>query len=318
MAEIYLTSLEDKATPRAVRSALGQFERQVPGSTEVQRRRVLDKAYQQAMERITGQKAGFRTLALKVLCWITCAARPLAPLELQHALAVEAGDSELDEDNMPRIDRIVSVCAGLVTVDEESQVIRLVHYTSQEFFQVGWRVWFPTAHDDMATVCITYLSFKHFETGLCLSYEEYKERLRIYQLYLYAVFYVGQHLHKASPKARQELIGFFEAGPALEASIQAWEIGDQRPDEVSHSSEWFDPQKKRDALFLATCLGLEDVIQLLLEKRGPPPAGPTAKAVPVSEPGTVPDIVVTGELDLINGGGDAVTARFLEEPGEQQ
>jgi hypothetical protein len=40
--------------------------------------------------------------------------------ELQHALAVEVGDSKLDRENLEQIERMVSVCAGLVTLDEES------------------------------------------------------------------------------------------------------------------------------------------------------------------------------------------------------
>jgi hypothetical protein len=33
----------------------------------------LDRAYEGAMERIGGQKAGFKELAKRVLLWITCA-----------------------------------------------------------------------------------------------------------------------------------------------------------------------------------------------------------------------------------------------------
>jgi hypothetical protein len=61
---------------------------------------------------------------------------------------VEAGESELDEDNLPQIEDMVSVCAGLVTVDEESGIIRLVHYTTQEYFQRTQKIWFPDAENN--------------------------------------------------------------------------------------------------------------------------------------------------------------------------
>ena len=48
---------------------------------------------------------------------------------------MEVGESNLDEDNLPEIEDMVSVCAGLVTIDEESNVIRLVHYITQEYFK---------------------------------------------------------------------------------------------------------------------------------------------------------------------------------------
>jgi hypothetical protein len=37
---------------------------------------------------------------------------------------------------------MVSVCAGLVTVDEESNIIRLAHYTTQEYFNQTREKWF--------------------------------------------------------------------------------------------------------------------------------------------------------------------------------
>jgi hypothetical protein len=95
---------------------------------------VLGHAYNQAIERINGQKPSFRDLAKKVLAWITYAKRPLTTSELQHAFSVEIGESELNEDNLPQIEDMVLVCAGLVTIDEESSIIRLVHYSTQEYF----------------------------------------------------------------------------------------------------------------------------------------------------------------------------------------
>jgi hypothetical protein len=87
------------------------------------------------MERINGQKSGFKLLANKVLSWITCAKKPLTTTELQQAIAVGDGDSEVDEDNIPEVESMVSVCAGLVTIDEESNIIRLAHYTTQQYFE---------------------------------------------------------------------------------------------------------------------------------------------------------------------------------------
>ena len=74
-----------------------------------------DRVYQDAMERINGQVIDFKELARQVLSWIICAKRPLTTLELRHALAVEVGETKLNEHNLPEIEDMVSVCAGLVT-----------------------------------------------------------------------------------------------------------------------------------------------------------------------------------------------------------
>jgi hypothetical protein len=90
------------------------------------------------MNRINGQNSGSWQLAQNVLSWITCAKRPLSALELQHALAVEVDELEVDEENLTQIEDMVSVCARLVTVDKESNIIRLIHYTTQEYLEWTW------------------------------------------------------------------------------------------------------------------------------------------------------------------------------------
>ncbi|KAJ4341920.1 hypothetical protein N0V95_007105 [Ascochyta clinopodiicola] len=78
---------------------------------------------------------GDRELARKTLSWITLAKRPLTTAEICCALVVEADEDEVDPENVLAPEDLVSVCAGLVVVDQESAVIRLVHYTTQEYFE---------------------------------------------------------------------------------------------------------------------------------------------------------------------------------------
>ncbi|KAH8744495.1 hypothetical protein F5883DRAFT_476280 [Diaporthe sp. PMI_573] len=63
LAQIYCNSLDDKTTPRAARRVLKQLQKQSPGSSEDQKRAILDQAYSDAMDRIHEQKQGFRQLA---------------------------------------------------------------------------------------------------------------------------------------------------------------------------------------------------------------------------------------------------------------
>jgi hypothetical protein len=186
LAQIYLDSLDNKPTPKAIRSAVQGFQKQLPASSEDKRLQVLTQAYEKAIERINGQKPGLRDLAIQTLGWITCAKRALTMLELQHAIAVEVGESKLDEENLPQIKDIVSVCAGLVTVDRESNIIRLVHYTAQDYFERTQKHWFPTAEAEIAIACVTYISFDDFESGVCQTQEEFEARLQLNPLYDYA------------------------------------------------------------------------------------------------------------------------------------
>lgn len=171
-------------TKKAIRSTLKNLPK---GST------ALDEAYDEAIERIKGQLPEESELAKNVLSWITYAERQLTTTELCHALAVEAGESELDEDNIPDIEDIISVCAGLVAVDEESDVIRLVHYTTQEYFERVREVWNPKAQEEIASTCLTYLSFQTFNAGHCENDADFKTRLRQNPFLDYAARYWGNH-----------------------------------------------------------------------------------------------------------------------------
>ncbi|KAF4631610.1 hypothetical protein G7Y89_g6521 [Cudoniella acicularis] len=99
LAQLHLDSLKGKTSPKAIRAAL---EKLPTGSA------AYDNAYNDAMRRIEGQLADEEKLAKRVLSWITCAKRPLATSELEHALATELRESQFDEENLSPIEDMVS------------------------------------------------------------------------------------------------------------------------------------------------------------------------------------------------------------------
>ncbi|KAI2822028.1 hypothetical protein CBS147343_9519 [Aspergillus niger] len=150
LAQLHLDSLEGKLSVTAIRRAL----KQLPSGTDA-----YNIAYEEAMERINGKTAGEKELAFQIIAWITCARKPLKITELQHGLAVEIEETEFDTENLPDVQDMEAACAGLVTVDEKSHIIRLVHHTAQEYFERTQTQWFPRAHYDMAKVCMAYLLY---------------------------------------------------------------------------------------------------------------------------------------------------------------
>ncbi|GLA41419.1 hypothetical protein AnigIFM63309_009509 [Aspergillus niger] len=150
LAQLHLDSLEGKLSVTAIQRAL----KQLPSGTDA-----YNIAYEEAMERIIGKTAGEKELAFQIIAWITCARKPLKITELQHGLAVEIEETEFDTENLPYVQDMEAACAGLVTVDEKSHIIRLVHHTAQEYFERTQTQWFPRAHYDMAKVCMAYLLY---------------------------------------------------------------------------------------------------------------------------------------------------------------
>lgn len=56
-------------------------------------------------------------------------------IEMQHALAVETGDPNLDKDNIPDEGVLLSVCNGLITYEKETGRPSFVHYTFQQYLE---------------------------------------------------------------------------------------------------------------------------------------------------------------------------------------
>lgn len=196
LAKLFLDSLQGKRSPKALRATMHALATGVEAGNSSGR--AYDPAYDDAMARINSQLADQTGLAMETLCWISSALEPLSTAVLQHALATEKNSTELDEDNMPEIEDILSACAGLVAVDEESNIIRLVHYTTQEYFERTQNRWFPQAAEDITATCVAYLSFDVFRGGPCTSQLAYEERQPSFPLHPHAARNWGHHAKRAT------------------------------------------------------------------------------------------------------------------------
>ncbi|KAI0157927.1 ankyrin repeat-containing domain protein [Hypoxylon sp. FL1284] len=272
LAQIYLYSLDDKTTPRAVKNTLAQLRERSSESSEDQRN-VLDRAYEDAMERINEQKPGFRILANKALSWITNAKRPLTAEELQHALAVEVDSPGLDRDNLENIERLISVCAGLVVIKEESQTVELVHYTTQEYFERTQTRWFPNAQSEITKVCVSYLSYDTFGAGFCASKEELYNRLWLNPFYHYAAQNWGHHARETSLQDEPLILRFLgnkrKTTACSQAMMASKEYFADPTHQISLTTVWSELDGfGRTPLSWAAQRGHDNVVQELLAADG--------------------------------------------------
>ena len=118
----------------------------------------LNDAYTATLSRLKAQKGYKSVLGLKVLMWVLYSERPLRSQELCHALGVEVGSTDLDQENVPALRTLLSSCVGLVTVEASSSTVRLVHFTLQEHLSRDPTL-FQSPHSTIAEVCLTYLNF---------------------------------------------------------------------------------------------------------------------------------------------------------------
>ncbi|KAL6900373.1 hypothetical protein GGI43DRAFT_422907 [Trichoderma evansii] len=176
------------------------------------RQRAYDCAYKKPMQRINSHNANSKELALLVL------------------------GTELNKKNLVLVENIVSDCAGLVTVNKKRNIIQLVHYTTQEYFERTQEQWFPTAHTQITTIYITYLSFKTFKTGYCRGH------------------------HAPKDEVSQELSRFLESKVKVEASSQAL-----MATEGYFSNYSQEVPRKMTGLHLAAIFGLSKAIDTLID-----------------------------------------------------
>ena len=119
--------------------------------------------------------------------------------ELRCALAVEPGDSVLNEEGLPDRGYLLSVCGGLVMISGDTETVRFTHYTVQEYFERVRHPQFSSAHKYLANTCITYLSFSNFEAEPPIDYPfliKYERFLDKHALLQYASVHWGDHVRE--------------------------------------------------------------------------------------------------------------------------
>ena len=119
----------------------------------------LGDVYGATLERIKAQKGGRSRLGMGALMWVSNSERPLKDSELCHALGVRMGSTDLDVENVPTIRTLIGCSLGLITVEASSSIVRLVHFTLQEYLSNNPSL-FQSPHSMMAEVCLTYLNFR--------------------------------------------------------------------------------------------------------------------------------------------------------------
>jgi hypothetical protein len=219
LARLYVDSLLDKRNRQKVMVTLNKLSE---GS------RKLDEAYDEAVIRIDGQLEEDRLLAKRALCWISFAQRPLTTTELRHALATDPGDRALNNDKLYEVEYIVSVCAGLVTVDEGSNIIRLVHYTTQEYFERVRLCWNPSAQEVIAETCLTYLSFDIFRSSSCANDEAFEQRLAENDFFDYSARYWSEHIRPVQHYTTNLALAFLLCNDLVQCTSQCALIPDYR------------------------------------------------------------------------------------------
>ncbi|KAG5794504.1 hypothetical protein H9Q69_006460 [Fusarium xylarioides] len=222
LARIYLNLLSYKVSETEIRKQLAMIKR---GSRKGNAKALSD-AYEQTMTRIKSQEPDHAMLAQRVLLWLTYARSELTIEDLQYALATRSKYRMVCTQDLPFKSTMISVCAGLVALDESSKIIRLVHYTTQEYLIQNPHELFPLTEQDIARTCMAHLWVSENEWYRFLYF--HPATSSSYPLWWYSAVNWGHHGRDSAISIR-ELIEFLDDGVtvslAMRNALQRFSVG---------------------------------------------------------------------------------------------
>ena len=198
LARLYLDSLQDKISIRAIRKTLASLSNASHGVHDS-----LNQAYAHANRRIDSQSQECRSLAQRVIAWISLAQRPLRVQELQHAVAMGSSDDDFYEEDISPLELVIKVCLGLVTRSKVSDTLHFSHYSIQEYFERSLFLWYPDAQNMVTKTCFAYLSNGSLSVR-CKDDLLLGETLEHYAFAGYALRYVDYHAHESPEESWRE------------------------------------------------------------------------------------------------------------------
>ncbi|RPA78788.1 hypothetical protein BJ508DRAFT_416379 [Ascobolus immersus RN42] len=168
----------------------------------------LKATFRSAMSRLFDQRKELCELGLSVLMWMTFARRNLSKEELEVALAIEIGTTEINPKNITDIHTIIESCVGLVLYETESNTVRLFHLSAQEFLETNAGEYFPGGQRSIGERCLVFVTFSTFQIPRA-PWETFDSRCReVYaelddHFLAYAASFWGHHLG-AEPLSYEE------------------------------------------------------------------------------------------------------------------
>jgi ankyrin repeat protein len=242
-----MDSLAQKTSVRSIRRTLPDLSM------------VLSQAHEKALSRVESQNDDARDLAAQVFSFLSHAFRPVTVDELQYALAVEPGVAKFDQKGIVDSGYIIAVCGGLVVIEKNANIIRFVHYSTQEYFKTIRGTKYPDGHANQASSCLVVLSMEEF-TGLpCSNLQEIRLFNSKNPFYNYAAEFWGDHAKQVEATMLSAISIFLERDANAFCSIQAKTSQQNWP-----KIELFLLRQPVSPLWIAASFGLDLTVDLLL------------------------------------------------------
>ncbi|KAH6909719.1 hypothetical protein BKA70DRAFT_1425448 [Coprinopsis sp. MPI-PUGE-AT-0042] len=149
-ASLQLATLRECPNVREVRTTLATFPTDI------------EDLYRKTWQRILDLAPAKSLLARNTLTWVVHATRSLTIEELLEAVATCPDTHRLEQDRLVQEATLIGLCHGLVAVEEETGLVRLVHYTAKDTLEHLIIETLPQPHALLSAVCLARLADSGF------------------------------------------------------------------------------------------------------------------------------------------------------------
>ncbi|KAJ3909851.1 ankyrin repeat-containing domain protein [Lentinula edodes] len=148
-----------------------------------------------------GTNPEIKDLALYSLLWITFSRRVLVFSELQEAVATllkPDNPGQCITSDLLTKQSLLDACAGLITIEDRTDKVRLIHYTVHEYLVKEQVNLWTNVQRTMAVTCVSYLRYilprLQYNSEVYVE-EEIRNASIQYPFFGYALFEWGHHVH---------------------------------------------------------------------------------------------------------------------------
>lgn len=183
---------------------------------------VLSDAFDDTFTRIKRLPGSRSRLALSALMYLAHAKDLFSATELSDILSLKPGSTSLNPKYRPTAKMILDCCQGLVILDEQTNQLRLAHYSIKEYLVSASDKLFPNYEVTLALDCLNYLMQDNFEAGPLDTEMDIHERMATYPFLSYASEHWGEYVQPVETDAQvwNKLMAFYGSPPARAVSTQ--------------------------------------------------------------------------------------------------
>ncbi|KAG2012147.1 ankyrin repeat domain-containing protein 50 [Coprinopsis cinerea AmutBmut pab1-1] len=186
--------------------------------------------YNASMSRIESQDPELVKIAKQVLLWVVFSRGPLSLRDLKAALGANPDTYSIEESLMPDEFSIIELCCGLVELDTESDIVRLVHFTARDALGRILLNDFPQPHLFISKVLAQRMVDSNLPNSTIASREDLFNLVEQEPLLHYAYQHWGAHVLECgdSPEANDAAMAFLLQCTSFPCTIR-WNLDLLRP-----------------------------------------------------------------------------------------